>query len=179
MPVTIVAAIARNGVIGKDGRLPWRLPGELPRFKELTMGHVLVMGRRTYESISRPLPGRSTVVVTRSPEWQPEGGLPEGVSVAGSVEAALMWAGEIDTEVFVVGGSSVYAGALPLADTMVLTWVDAEPDGDAFFPAVDWEQWREVAREAHDGWQRATYERASIGVDAPPDESDGKVAVNL
>lgn len=157
--VTIVAAVARNGVIGAAGTIPWKLPGEQARFKQTTMGHVLVMGRRTYDSIGRPLPGRTTVVVTRQHGWQPEGGLPGGLLVAGSVESALAWAGEIDEEVFVVGGAGVYAEALPLADRLLLTWVDAEPDGDTFFPAVTWQDWRELEEEPHEGWTLASYTR--------------------
>ena len=179
MTVTIIVAVARNGVIGVNGGLPWRLPGELTRFKEVTLGHVLVMGRKTYESIGRPLPGRSTVVVTRSPDWQPAGGLPDGVLVAGSVEMALTWAREIDSEVFVAGGSQVYADALPLADALLVTWVDAAPEGDAYFPPVDWSQWREVSRETHDDWERAAYERIADSVEpmpeSPPEMDDGSL----
>ena len=155
MTVTILAAVARNGVIGVDGGLPWHLPDELQLFKELTLGHVLVMGRRTYESVGRPLPGRTTVVVTRRPDWEPEGALR-----AGSVEEALATASEIDDEVFVVGGAQVFADALPATDRLALTFVDAEPEGDTFFPEVDWRQWREVARRDGQGWEHVTYERA-------------------
>ncbi len=98
---------------------------------------------RTYESIGRPLPGRTTIVVTRQEDWQPEGGLPDGLLVAGSVEAALAWAAGIDDEVFVAGGAQVYAAALPVTDALVMTWVDAEPEGDTYFPEVDWD---DVAR---------------------------------
>lgn len=157
MTVTIVAAVARNGVIGVDGGLPWHLPDDLRRFKELTMGHVLVMGRRTYESIGRPLPGRTTVVVTRQPGWS--AGADEVIR-ARDVPGALVLATEIDDEVFVVGGGHVYEEALPLADRLELTFVDAEPEGDTFFPEVDWSQWREVAREEGDGVAYVTYERA-------------------
>ena len=154
MTVTILAAVARNGVIGVDGGLPWHLPDELQLFKELTLGHVLVMGRRTYESVGRPLPGRTTVVVTRRPDWASE-----GVLRAGSVEEALALANEIDDEVFVVGGAQVYAEALPAADRLALTFVDAEPEGDTLFPEVDWSKWREVARRDGQGWEHVTYER--------------------
>ena len=154
MTVTILAAVARNGVIGVDGGLPWHLPDELQLFKELTLGHVLVMGRRTYESVGRPLPGRTTVVVTRRPDWESEGAL-----CAGSVEEALAKANEIDDEVFVVGGAQVYAEALPATDRLALTFVDAEPEGDTVFPDVDWSQWREVARRDGQGWAHVTYER--------------------
>ena len=161
MTVTIIAAVARNGVIGAAGDIPWTLPGEQARFKATTMGHVLVMGRATYESIGRPLPGRATIVVTRQEDWQPEGGLPDGLLVAGSVEAALAWAAGIDGEVFVAGGAQVYAAALPVTDALVMTWVDAEPEGDTYFPEVDWDEWREVSREDNEGWTLAAYERAT------------------
>ena len=157
MTVTLVAAVARNGVIGAGGGIPWHLPGEQRRFKELTLGHVLVMGRLTYESIGRPLPGRTTVVVTRTAGWNAGD---DGVLVAPGVPEAIAVAATVDEEVFVVGGSSVYEAALPLADKLELTWVDAEPEGDARFPAVDWDAWREVAREEHEGWAAVTYERA-------------------
>jgi dihydrofolate reductase len=155
--VTIVAAVARNGVIGVGGGLPWHLPEDLRRFKELTIGHVLVMGRRTYESTGRPLPGRTTVVVTRRPDWS--AGADEVIR-ARDVPGALALATEIDDEVFVVGGGQVYEEALPLADRLELTFVDAEPEGDTFFPELDWSQWREVAREEGDGVAYVTYERA-------------------
>jgi dihydrofolate reductase len=154
--VTILAAVARNGVIGVDGGLPWRLPDELALFKELTLGHVLVMGRKTYESVGRPLPGRTTVVVTRQPGWDPGA---EGVLRAGSVPEALRVAGEIDDEVFVVGGAQVYEATLPDADRLALTFVEAEPDGDTRVPDVDWTAWREVARRPGDGWTHVTYVR--------------------
>ena len=155
MTVTLVAAVARNGVIGADGGIPWHLPGEQRLFKELTLGHVLVMGRKTYESIGRPLPERTTIVVTRQDDWKGA----EGVVKAASVSEAITHARTIDEEVFVVGGARVYAEALPVADRLALTWVDAEPEGDVRFPAVDWDEWDEVAREEHEGWDFASYER--------------------
>ena len=156
MTVTIVAAVARNGVIGVDGGLPWHLSDDLRRFKALTTGHVLVMGRRTYDSIGHPLPDRTTVVVTRQPDWS--AGADEVIR-ARDVPGALELAGEIDDEVFVVGGGRIYDEALALADRMELTLVHAEPQGDTFFPDVDWSQWREVAREPGDGAEYVTYER--------------------
>jgi dihydrofolate reductase len=152
--ITIVVAVAANGVIGREGGMPWRLPGEQARVKKLTMGHVLVMGRRTYDSIGRPLPGRTTVVVTRQPDWRAE-----GVLVAGDVDAALEIAARHDREVFVFGGAEIYAAAIPRADRMVVTWVDQEPAGDTTFPEVDWDEWREVSREAGDGYSVVDYER--------------------
>lgn len=163
MPVTILAAVARNGVIGVDGGLPWHLPDELALFKRLTLGHVLVMGRRTYESVGRPLPGRTTIVVTRRPDW--EAGA-EGVLRAGSVADALELASRLDDEVFVVGGAQVFADALPSTDRLALTFVDAEPEGDTSFPEVDWAEWREVARRAGDGWEHVTFERVRPRSDA-------------
>jgi dihydrofolate reductase len=154
--VTIVAAVARNGVIGVDGGLPWRLPDDLRRFKELTLGHVLVMGRKTYESIGHPLPGRTTIVVTRNPSW--DSGSAE-VGVAGSVSDAIEAGASLEREVFVVGGAQVYEEALPLADRLELTWVDAEPEGDTTFPEIEWDEWRELRREVGDGVAYVTYER--------------------
>lgn len=155
MAVTIVAAVARNGVIGKEGGLPWRLPDDLRRFKELTWGHTLIMGRRTYESIGKPLPGRETIVVTRQERWTAP-----GVRVAGSLEQALEMAG--DTEIFVVGGGEIYAEALKVADFLDLTEVDAAPDGDVMFPPVHWPDWVEVTRQPGDGFTVVTYERALL-----------------
>jgi dihydrofolate reductase len=154
--VTIVAAVARNGVIGAGGGLPWRLPDDLRLFKETTLGHVLVMGRRTYESIGRPLPGRTTVVLTRRQDWSP--GV-DDVVVAHDVEEALERARLLDDEVFVVGGGELYAAALPYADTLAITFVEQEPEGDTTFPGIDWNDWRETARDPGDGWVRVTYVR--------------------
>lgn len=139
--ISLIAAMARNGVIGAGGRIPWHLPRELARFRHLTMGHHIVMGRRTYESIGRPLPGRTTVVVTRNRELRVPGAL-----VAHSLEAALA-ACAGDEEVFVIGGAELYAQALPLADRLYLTVVEAEIPGDTYMPPIDASEWREVSRE--------------------------------
>jgi dihydrofolate reductase len=159
--VTLVAAVARNGVIGADGELPWHLPGELSRFKALTMGHVLVMGRKTYDSIGRPLPGRTTVVVTRQHEWRPAGGPHDSVLVAAGIPEALSIAGEVDEHVFVVGGAEIYHEAMPYADRLVITWVDLEPEGDAFFPEVDETVWRAGTAEDHGVWSIVHYVRST------------------
>ncbi|HET9022425.1 MAG TPA: dihydrofolate reductase [Ornithinibacter sp.] len=152
--ISLIAAVARNGVIGRDGRVPWHLPDELEHFKATTMGHPLVMGRRTFESIGRTLPGRRTIVVTRDPRWHHP-----GVESAHSFAEALSLAGPAD-EVFVAGGAEVYAEALPFAHRLVLTEVDAEPEGDTWFPAWDRASWVEESREEHEGWTRVVYERA-------------------
>ncbi|MDY7095722.1 MAG: dihydrofolate reductase [Acidobacteriota bacterium] len=139
--IHLIAAMAENRVIGRDNQLPWRLPADLKRFKAATMGHVLVMGRKTYESIGRPLPGRRTVVLSRD-----DGYRPEGVEVASSLPRALELAGE--QEVFVAGGGEVYRRALELADDVLLTVVHGEVEGDAFFPPLDPAVW-ELAEEEH------------------------------
>jgi dihydrofolate reductase len=150
--VTLVAAVAANGVIGRDGGLPWHLPDDLRHLKRLTRGHVLVMGRRTYDSIGRPLPERTTIVVTRQPDWRAE-----GVLTADGVPEALARGAEIDDQVFVLGGEEIFRLALPVADAMVISEVDARPDGDTVFPPVDWAAWREVSREPYDGFEVVTY----------------------
>jgi len=154
MTTTLVAAVAANGVIGRDGGLPWPPTGDLAHFKRLTMGHVLVMGRGTYDSIGRPLPGRTTIVVTRQPAWAAD-----GVVVAGSVAEAIAIGRSLDDQVFVVGGATVYAEAMPLADRLVLTHLDAAYDGDRAFPPVDWSAWRVESSDPHEGFKVVTYVR--------------------
>lgn len=150
----IVAAVARNGVIGVRGGLPWQIPRDLAHFKELTMGHALVMGRATFESIGRPLPGRSNIVLTRRPDWAHE-----GVDVARSLQEAVDIAASRGQDVFIAGGAEVYRSALATADRLELTEVDAEPEGDTWFPSVDWSRWREVGRQPGPGFAFVTYER--------------------
>ncbi|QWF20416.1 dihydrofolate reductase [Nocardioides sp. LMS-CY] len=156
--VVLVAAVARNGVIGNGPDIPWRLPGEQALFKSLTLGHTLVMGRTTYASIGRPLPGRTTIVLTRSTTWSAD-----GVLVAHSIESALDLADTLDpaAQVMVAGGGEVYAASLPHADEQVLSLVDLTPDGDAFYPAYDPAEWIETAREPYDGYERVFLVRAS------------------
>ncbi len=142
---TIVVAAARRGVIGRDNTLPWRLPEDLKHFKATTLGHTLIMGRNTFESIGRPLPGRRTIVLSRSPGWHAD-----GVLRAASLQDALALAARAPHgEVFVVGGAQVYRDALPLADRVILTEIDLDVDGDAFFPALDPSTWQAVTREEH------------------------------
>ncbi|EFQ82433.1 dihydrofolate reductase [Aeromicrobium marinum DSM 15272] len=156
MTLTLVVAMGTNRVIGAEGALPWHLPEDLAHFKQITHGHPLVMGRATYESIGRPLPGRTTIVVTRQPGWSAP-----GVEVAHSVEDAVHRAAALDDQAFLVGGAQVYAEALDrdLVDTMVVTEVHAAPDGDTFFPPVDPAGWREVAREHRTGFDVVTHQR--------------------
>jgi F420-dependent oxidoreductase-like protein len=156
--VVLVAAIAENGVIGAGGRLPWHLPDDLRHFRALTTGNVVVMGRRTFETIGRPLPRRTTVVVTRQPGWAAD-----GVVAAGSLEAALAAADEHPGDAMVVGGAEVYAAALPLAERMVLTEVHQRPEGDVRFPAYDRGDWTETRREPHDAYDLVWLERRPNG----------------
>jgi dihydrofolate reductase len=140
--VAIIAAIANNGVIGNGEHIPWRVPGDFAHFKRMTMGKPLIKGRKTFESIGRPLPGRTNIVITRKEGYQPD-----GVLVISSLEAALAQAQEIATaskanEVMIGGGAEIYRQALPIADRMYLTQVDLEPPGDIFFPTIDFEQWK-------------------------------------
>lgn len=155
--VTLVAAVGANGVIGAAGGLPWRLPEDLAHFKALTLGHPMIMGRTTFESIGRVLPGRTTIVITGQADWTAD-----GVEVAGSLDAALAHAAELDDEVFVVGGGQVYAEVLDrgLVDLLSITRVADAPEGDTFFPPIDWEGWREVGRVPHAGFDIVTYQRA-------------------
>ncbi|TXT27246.1 MAG: dihydrofolate reductase [Gallionellaceae bacterium] len=142
MRLTIIAALAQNRTIGSNNTLPWRIPEDLKHFKALTMGHPIIMGRKTFDSIGKPLPGRTTVVVTRNRELS----VPAGCLVTHSLEEAIAaCAGE--REAFVVGGAELYAQALPLADTLYLTEIRKEVDGDAHFPEFDRSAWQEIARE--------------------------------
>ncbi len=141
--IVIVAAVAKNGVIGKGNAIPWRLPEDMAHFKALTTGHTVVMGRKTWESLParfRPLPGRRNIVVTRNPGY-----LAPGAHVVHSLDEAIKL-GAGDTALFIIGGAELYAQALPLAQRLELTEIDAEIDGDAYFPAFDRTQWRVVKR---------------------------------
>lgn len=140
--VALIAAVAENGVIGSGNRIPWRLPGDFAHFRRMTMGKPLIMGRKTFESIGRPLPGRTNIVVTRQEGYQPD-----GVIVISSLEAALDHAQEIAkadraNEVMIGGGAEIYRQAMPIADRMYLSVVGLKPEGDTFFPPIDFEQWK-------------------------------------
>lgn len=145
--LAIIVAVAENGVIGNDNALPWRLPEDLQNFKRITMGKPVVMGRKTYDSIGKPLPGRTNIVVTRNVSFHAE-----GLQVAHSLEEALAKASEIAAragveEVMVMGGAEIYAATIPRADRLYMTEVHANVEGDAILPAIDWACWREVRRE--------------------------------
>lgn len=157
--VVLVAAVADNGVIGADGDIPWRIPEDFAHFKATTLGHTLVMGRATYDSIGRPLPGRTTVVVTRDPAWT-AGEYADQVRVAHSLEEALEVAAGLPGDVMVVGGAQIYALAMPHATHQVLTEVHQEPDGDTRYPPWDRAEWVETARDDRDGWGIVWWERS-------------------
>jgi dihydrofolate reductase len=141
--VVLVAAVAANGIIGANGQLPWHIPEELKHFKQLTLGHPVIMGRRTWESLKRPLPQRENIVVTRTPGYEAP-----GAAVAASLEAALaLCAGE--SVAFVIGGTQLFKESLPIAAGMVLTEIQRDYEGDTWFPAWDRSQWKETQREAH------------------------------
>ena len=159
MRVVLVAAVAANGVIGADGETPWHLPEDLAHFRRTTVGHPVVLGRRTYESVRRqvggPLPDRTNVVLTSRP-----GDLPDDVVAVDSVEGALAAAAKTGTDTaYVAGGGSVYEQFLPRADRMVLTELRRAVAGDTRFPAVEWDRWHEVDRDAHDAFDVVTYAR--------------------
>ncbi|MBL6959275.1 MAG: dihydrofolate reductase [Rhodospirillales bacterium] len=143
IPVSLIVAVAENGVIGTAGDLPWRLPEDLKRFKALTMGKPIVMGRKTYDSIGRPLPGRTNIVITRDSTLTIDG----AVVVASLQDALAVGAAENPAEIMVIGGGEIYALALPLAGRLYLTEVRAVVEGDAVFPEIDRSQWAETARE--------------------------------
>src|SRR4051794_29623774 len=139
--VTLVAAVADNGVIGAAGGIPWRIPEDFAHFKRVTLGNTLVMGRATYDSIGRALPGRDTIVLTRDPTWAAD-----GVRVAASLDEALVVAADLPGAIMVAGGAAVYAGALPIADAQILTEVHLSPEGDTYYPEWDRASWVETRR---------------------------------
>ncbi len=153
--IAIVAALARNRVIGRGNRLPWHLPDDLRHFKRLTLGRAIIMGRRTWESLPGLLPDRTHVVVTRDRSYRADGAL-----VVHSLDAALAAAG--GDEALIVGGAELYAIALPRAVRLYLTLVDAEVEGDVLFPPIDPTQWREVTREPHAADERHAYPFAFV-----------------
>ena len=146
--IVLVVAAADNGVIGKDGAMPWHLPADLRRFKRITTGKPVIMGRKTFESIGKPLPGRHNIVLTRDPRWRAPGAtlapnLAEAIAAAGLDPRAR--AGEL----MVIGGAEIYALARPIATRIELTRIHVSPDGDTWFPDPDPADWREAAREDH------------------------------
>ncbi|NND04063.1 MAG: dihydrofolate reductase [Acidimicrobiia bacterium] len=153
--MVLVAAVARNGVIGTAGQLPWHIPADLAHFKSVTIGKPIVMGRATFDSIGRPLPGRSNIVLTRQEDWSFD-----GVLVARTPQAALDLAREDhpNTEVCVIGGGQVYELFMPVSTRLEITSVHAEPEGDAHFPVWDQREWRLVAEDSREGSPPFTFQ---------------------
>jgi dihydrofolate reductase len=155
MRISIIVAVAENGTIGRNGGLPWHLSNDLRRFKRLSMGHTIIMGRRTWESIGRALPGRRTIVVSRNPELQID---VAEVEIAASLDNALEFANASgEDEAFIVGGAELYRESLPRADRIYLTRVCAAVDGDTSFPDVAWNEWQLVESEEHDATEKSKY----------------------
>lgn len=151
--VTLIAAVGSNGVIGADDAMPWHLPEDFAFFKRTTMGHAMLMGRKTFDSIGRVLPGRRTIVITREARWShPD------VETSHSLAGALALAGPA-AEVFVCGGGQIYAEAMPVAHRLLITEVDQAPTGDVTFPDIDPVVWQEMSREPQQGFSWVSYER--------------------
>jgi dihydrofolate reductase len=148
--ITIIAAMARNLAMGLNGDMPWHLPGELKHFKQTTMGKAIVMGRKTWESIGRVLPGRQNIVVTRNRDY-----LAAGCDVVSSLEQALVVADS--NEVMIIGGGELYRQALPLAQKMILTRVDCEPAADTWFPEWEKSEWRIISSRSEPAYERNQY----------------------
>jgi dihydrofolate reductase len=161
MTVSLIVAVSSNGVIGRDGGLPWHLPADLKHFKRTTMGHHLIIGRRTWEEVGKPLPGRTMVVVTRSRNFAPK-----GAHVVRSIEEALELAAE-DDEPFIGGGSQIYRIALTqgLVDRIYLTRIHAEVGGDTFFPAIDFNEWELVSEEHHEADEKNQFDYSFLVYD--------------
>jgi dihydrofolate reductase len=155
--IVMVAAVAKNHVIGLDGDIPWSIPEDLKHFRAVTRGHTVIMGRKTFDSIGHPLPFRTNIVVTRDPEWAAE-----HVFTAASVEDAVALAADHTGDTVIMGGAQIYSQAMPLATHQILTEVDLEPEGDTFYPQWDEGEWVETRRESHDRYAFVWLERRAI-----------------
>lgn len=151
MTISIIVAKAHNNAIGKDNCLLWHIPEDLKRFKALTMGHPIIMGRKTFESIGRPLPGRRNIVISRNFRF-------DGVEIAPSLDDALMMCRD-EEEIFITGGGQIYRQSMDIADKLYVTDVDQNPDADTYFPEIDYSKWEETSREEHDGYSFVDYQR--------------------
>lgn len=142
--ITLIVAMGKNREIGKENQLLWHLPKDLKHFKELTSGHPIIMGRKTYESIGKPLPNRTNIVISRKNDW-----FEEGILIVGSIKEAVKFAKKIDEEVFIIGGGNIYEQTIELADKIEVTLVDAELDADTFFPRINEKVWQKTDEECH------------------------------
>ncbi|WP_148861807.1 dihydrofolate reductase [Marinobacter fonticola] len=163
MRKALIVAMAQNRVIGRNNALPWYLPGDLRYFKQATMGKPILMGRKTFESIGRPLPGRLNVVITRDQSWEaPAGVVAEHTLAAAYRRAEAQAELEGGDEIMIIGGGQIYADALPDIDRMYVTQVHADVEGDAWFPDVDWGQWQELGRENFSASENNPYDYSFI-----------------
>lgn len=155
--LTIIVAKAENNVIGNENQLIWHLPNDLKHFKNLTSGHPIIMGRKTFESIGKPLPNRTNIVITRNSNWNAE-----GVLIANSLDEAIEKAKEFDLEIFILGGGNIYEQAMDLADVLVVTEVHHSFEGDAKFPEIDLNIWKEISREKFGKDEKHTFEYSFV-----------------
>lgn len=155
--ITTIAAKAENNIIGNNNELIWHLPNDLKRFKQLTSGHPVIMGRKTFESIGKPLPNRTNIVITRNHDW-----FSEGIVIVNSLEEAIEKAKETDHDVFIIGGGNIYNQALWMSDTLEITEVHHEFDGDTHFPEIDSNEWKEVYRERFPKDEKHSFEYSFI-----------------
>lgn len=153
MPLILITAVAKNNVIGKNNDLPWRIPEDWKFFKSMTTGKTILMGRKTFESLGKPLPNRKHLVITRQPDYQ----VPDGVEVYATIDSAL--AVHPNEDVMVIGGGEIYKQTIDRADTLYITHIDREVEGDTYFPDIDKSKWHETWREPHDGFIFVKYER--------------------
>lgn len=154
MQLILIAAKAKNNIIGKDNQLIWKLSADLKRFKNLTSGHYILMGRKTYESLGKPLPNRTHIIVSRNPEFS----VPEGHFVFSSVEEAFIYCNKIGVDnLFIIGGGQIYRDTINLCDKLEITEVEAEPEGDTYFPEIDSEIWTETERESFPADEKNEY----------------------
>lgn len=159
MKIILIVAKAKNQVIGKDKQLIWKLSADLKRFKNLTIGNFILMGRKTFESLGKPLPNRTHLIITRNPDFQ----APEGHYAFLSLEDAVIFCNKLGVDkLFIIGGGEIYREALPLCDQLEITEVDAEPEGDTFFPEIDSDQWKEVGREEFPSDEKNEYPYAFV-----------------
>ena len=149
MEIALIWAMAKNRVIGRDNGLPWRLPDDTRHFMDTTMGHPVIMGRRTFESMPGPLPGRANIVLTRRPDYSPDGALIARDFDEGAAIAERQCARDARDTAFVIGGAPVYEAGLTVASRLYVTWIDAEVEGDTRFPRVDWSRWQAVSSRSH------------------------------
>lgn len=167
MKIILIAAVAENNVIGKDNQLIWKLSSDLKRFKNLTSGHYILMGRKTFESLGKPLPNRTHMIITRNPDFQ----APEGHYSFLNLEEAFIFCNKLDIEkLFIIGGGEIYKQALPFCDQLEITEVKSSPEGDVFFPSLDPKIWKETERQDFEADERNEFDYSFVTYEKIPDE---------